>query len=418
MIEKRNKFIILHLLSLFIVLWLISTTGVEFLEKSGKTERISLAKKLNPLKASPYYYSGIIKHYNLIEHDLNSAIKLYRIALSKNPFYSAVWYDLAYAYLSKNKKDWSFSAIENYCRLNSGQSDKLWNIAMFYYVQTNDIDRTLSYLRRYLRLKPDKSIKVYRFLENTNTSPEYIIDNLLSLDPKDFSSDYIGYLIREKKIEDAVRAWKHIDHSQVKMRTKIRLCNLFLYNNRYDIATSLWNELLSNKKEDYFTEGLNNGGFEAPLVNGCMGWVSARKEGVSIRRDNKEYFEGKASLRISFDGRHNVDINAIRQIVILEPGKSYRLYAMIKSEGLTTTNGLFFHVYGFRCKGITKRSRTVTGTNEWMQLSVDFTVPDECRAVVVTLKRVMSHKFNNKIKGRAWIDGLKIIEEQIAQKSF
>ena len=50
------------------------------------------------------------------------------------------------------------------------------------------------------------------------------------------------------------------------------------------------------------------------------------------------------------------------------------------------------------------------GMNEWQEEHIDFTVPEDCHAVVIRLRRQTSHRFDNKISGTLWLDNFKLKE--------
>lgn len=406
MTKKRLTFIIAFL-SVLLSLWLISITLSDIFERSKDRKRINNALRLNPLKSSIYYYLGLTKHYNRKNPDLKNAIRLYEKALLKNPLYANVWYDLAHAFMRSGNKDMAFSAIQNYYRLSHNDSEGIWNTALFYYIQTGKIDNAIQYMKRLVSLYPDETNKIFNILVLSNVKNDYILSNIISLNNQ-FYTEYLRYLMKLNDLERAINYWNITNHDLINRKTKIHFCNSLLFNERYADAESLWKELVSIDEIVSSDNLLYNGSFEHSFTNGCFGWFVQRKEGVLIRRTNRNQYDGRVSFEITFDGRHNTDIFALRQFVLVDPGSKYNLSAMIKTDNITTTNGLFLQVYGFKCDGLNTRTATVTGTNDWRQLTKSFKVPSDCRAIVVAVRRAKSSKFNNKIKGTAWVDNIKI----------
>jgi hypothetical protein len=129
---------------------------------------------------------------------------------------------------------------------------------------------------------------------------------------------------------------------------------------------------------------------------------------VRIFRDHDIKKTGDASLSAHFDGNHNPDLSIIYEIVPVEPGKSYKLAGSVKTDKITTTNGIFFEVAGHRCEPFVKRSEPVTGTNLWKRMEIEFITPRDCKTVTVGARREKSVKFDNKIAGDVWIDSLSL----------
>ena len=65
-------------------------------------------------------------------------------------------------------------------------------------------------------------------------------------------------------------------------------------------------------------------------------------------------------------------------------------------------------IYGYDCKGISFKGPMMLGTHPWQEQDIEFTVPQDCHAVVVRLRRRPSHRFDNKISGTLWIDDFKL----------
>ncbi len=407
MMTKKGLFAGVLILSIICSLWLAIATLSDVFKEGRAPEEVATAAKLNPLNATNYYYLGLIKHYDRENMDLGNAVQLYKEALLKNPLYPNVWYDLAHAYIQRGDKDGAFSSIENYYRLSHYKPEGIWNTALFYYIQTNKIDTSLQYLKRLVSIYPDEINRVFNLLVLSDVGNEDILSNIISVN-KRFYSEYLRYLVRLNDLERAMDYWNLVDPDSFDRKTKIRFCNSLLFSERYNNALSVWKEVVSNSEMTPSDNLLYNGGFEAPLVNGCLGWIARKKEGVLIGRSRRNQYEGDLSFEISFDGRHNTDIFALRQSVLVEPGSRYNLSAMIKTDNITTTNGLFLQVYGFRCDGLNVRTRTVRGTNDWTEMHRTFEVPSGCSAIVVALRRAKSHKFNNKIKGTAWVDSVRL----------
>jgi len=101
------------------------------------------------------------------------------------------------------------------------------------------------------------------------------------------------------------------------------------------------------------------------------------------------------------------------QIVPVESGKEYKVIGYIKTENVTTKNGVFLDVTGYRCDAFIKRTDSVTGTNLWKDMEVEFTVPGNCKVIKIGIGREKSEKFDSKISGDVWIDSISMIPTKI-----
>jgi hypothetical protein len=104
-------------------------------------------------------------------------------------------------------------------------------------------------------------------------------------------------------------------------------------------------------------------------------------------------------------------------VVRIKPSTKYSLKGYIRTEALSTANGIFLNVLGQDCGGLNKRSEAVTGTGFWKEVSVDFETPADCRAVTISIRREKSNRFDNRIEGTAWIDGITMKQQWALQTS-
>jgi hypothetical protein len=160
---------------------------------------------------------------------------------------------------------------------------------------------------------------------------------------------------------------------------------------------------------------LFNGGFESEPAPSPFDWNLARTEGVEVSRDLTTAWSGKYSLRISFAGTQNLDFAAASQLAFVKPGP-YRFHAFIRSEGLTTDQGIRFRISDAEMPArLDVIFGQFTGTTPWSAVEHAFVVSPETRLLQVQVIRKPSLKFDNKIGGTAWIDELRL--EPIGSRS-
>jgi len=408
--KKKSLLVFLHIISLLVLARLAALAFNEIVPDKNSLDGLELAAKVVPDDALEYYRIGLIWHYDLINSDVNRAVEFYSTALRKNPLLSKALLMMAHAYQAANRKKEAFHAIDNYYRLRPNNPDSLWEVAVFYLVYSNRTGKAMEYFRRLIEMKPGLQRKIYDICYQMNLSNAYIMNHLLK-DSASLYPSYLRYLISNNKLDEALEFYNKAGRQLIDEKLKITLCDSLIRKGRYHDAFLLWREMRGTMEGGNYPEGslLSNGGFEGDMKNGCFDWVVGRADGVRIYTDGSVRLEGRQSLGISFSGKYNVDLEAIRQLVLLAPGNSYILKGHIKTEGLTTTNGLFFEARGYDCRNIYARSDVITGTNTWSPLSLGFSLPHGCEVVKISLRRQKSRKFNNKIKGNAWVDGVELI---------
>ena len=95
-----------------------------------------------------------------------------------------------------------------------------------------------------------------------------------------------------------------------------------------------------------------------------------------------------------------------QQVVRVRPKEQYHVTALVKTENITTRNGILLEVLDHARGAWTARSEMLTGTSTWQAVELTFTTPANCNAVKLGIKRERSDKFDNKISGKAWIDSV------------
>jgi hypothetical protein len=285
----------------------------------------------------------------------------------------------------------------------------MWEAGTFWLI-SNRPDKAAPLLRKYLAALPDRQPEVYDLCWKLGLGNNSILASVVPPEYR-FQAGYLSYLMLTKRPEEAGEVWKAIDLNRLEQKLFISYVNFLIDNRRYAEAEDVWKDItgrLENGDKDGSTSPIWNAGFEKDMLGGGFGWVAGEAKGAEVYFDDAVRMTGSRSVAVRFDGTENPDITIIRQIVRVSPGRHYRLSGHLKTEALTTSNGLFMSVEGHQCSGLQKRSEVVTGTVFWKEVSVEFEPPKDCGAVVVKVRREKSVKLDNKIAGEAWIDGIRL----------
>jgi len=174
-----------------------------------------------------------------------------------------------------------------------------------------------------------------------------------------------------------------------------------------DAAVSAWAQHLGARAGNYRKSNyLFNGNFEFEPTPSPFDWNLGHAQGVEVARDCSTAGSGNCSLRISFAGTQNLDFAAASQLAFVKPGP-YRLRASIRTEGLTTDQGIRLRI----CDAESPARLDVVfgqfdGTTPWSPAEQDFAVPPHTKLLRVQVIRQPSMRFDNKVSGTAWINEL------------
>jgi hypothetical protein len=386
----------------------------------GEAGEKGLADAVRYDPANPVYSYLLGRYYaqNIEDPDPAKAIFYYRRALGMSPLQPGAWAGLSRSLLHTGEKSDAEYALERAVLLNPTDPNLMWEASTFW-LMNGDVGRAVGALGKFILIDPEGQRSAYDLCWKLRLDNSYIMRYLV---PRQYSYErrYLEYLISTKRPAAAEEVWNVIDRNSVDREIFVRYINFLIASGLYDRAEKDWKEIAVR------AAGLKNGdplpllwnpGFDWEMLDGGFGWTVSEAGGADVFIDDSVHMTGGRSLGVTFSGEENPDATIARQVVRVVPGMKYTLRGYIKTQSLTTTNGIFLEVTGHLCKGLDRRSGTVTGTNFWQEVAVDFDVPQDCPAAVVKIRRERSNKFDNKIAGTAWIDGLSLKERTVMTAS-
>jgi hypothetical protein len=243
--------------------------------------------------------------------------------------------------------------------------------------------------------------------------PDFILEKLVPEDALSFRS-YLSYLYENNDSESAKKVWQKRASLRHKadLSETLRHIDFLISQNEFNEAMEVWKARLQEEGLPIPTDGnaITNGSFEnEKILGGGFDWKIADVKGAKVAFDRSVAFEGNHSIKITFDGKENVDFHHVHQIVLLKPNMDYSLKAYIRTKEVTTKSGLKIEVYGigstfYGC------SESVVGDNAWKELSVTFRTTPQSQAGVVRVRREKTDKFDRLISGTVWIDNVRLTE--------
>jgi len=209
---------------------------------------------------------------------------------------------------------------------------------------------------------------------------------------------YLYWLMKWQRIEDSFQVWTELSNENM---VDDHLYDRYVH---YLISRREIQRAAAIRKQYMGDEGITNPGFELPLSNRGFGWRRDSGEHWNIQRVSFQKIEGNYSLQIRFSGNENINFRHLRQIVPVLPGNDHVLSFWWRSRNLTTDQRPFIEIIGLDCKNSYWKSEMIPSTTGWRKETIFFSVPEECHAVTVRLRRQTSHRFDNKISGEVWLD--------------
>jgi len=370
-------------------------------------------------KGNAAYHAMLGRYYqmSLDSPDMTKAIASYQESLSRSPLQPGVWIDLSKAFQLNNQPSEAEHALQRAVTLNPNNSTLLWEAGTFWLLN-NMTEKAATVLRQYLLLEPERQSMVYDLCWKLNLEQSYIAGSIVP-QSYEYQAGYLNYLIAAKKSAEAESIWKALGPDSIQKKDFIAYANFLIEQGLYAEAEALWNEVTAKIEGMHGREAVSllwNHGFESEPLNGGFDWRISEVKGAHVFIDDSNKMTGTRSLGVVFDGQQNPDITIAQQIVPVTPDMTYSLRTYIKTDNITTKNGILIQVQGHNCTGLNARTDSLVGSGYWREVALDFAVPASCSAAIVKIRRERSQKLDNKIEGTAWIDGI-ILKPQTATQT-
>jgi hypothetical protein len=334
------------------------------------------------------------------------AVDTFEIALRRDPQNAYRWSDLGKAYLDSGQRDRAEYCYQRVLALAPHFPALLLRAANFYF-QIGNPQAALPITARILALTPGYDAIV--FSEYARLADR--VDNVLQFgipDTDRAARSWLRFLMQSGRLQDEQRSWQWVSERRHVDEVLAGEYVAFLIRQGHpEWAASAWAEYLGKHAGDYGKPNyLFNGDFLSEPVSSPFDWNLARTLGVEVDRDFTQ--PGRCALRIAFAGTQNLGVPLASQLAYVKPGP-YRFQAMIRTEGVTTDEGLRFRIADAE---VPSRLDLVFGnftdTHPWTPVQHDLVVPRATRLLEVQVIRRPSLKFDNKVGGTVWVDALSL----------
>jgi tetratricopeptide (TPR) repeat protein len=342
------------------------------------------------------------------EENIQQAIALFRTALQGDPQDPYRWADLGDAFLVGGQKENARYCFGQVLVLAPHTAPFLLRVADFYF-QIGGNEEALPVTARILALIPDYDSGIFSdYLRSVDR-----VEDVLRLGLPEggrAAKSWLRFLIQAGRLEDAQRTWDWIvGHGYADDALAGEYVEFLTRQGHPDSAASVWAQYLGARADDYDKSTyLFNGDFESDPAQSPFDWNVAHTAGVEVARDCTTARSGKCSLRISFEGTQNLGFAAASLLAFVRPG-AYRFHAFIRSEALTTDQGVRFRVSDAEAPDrLDEVFGQFTGSSPWSSVDHDLVIAPATRLLRIEVVRQPSMKFDNKVAGTAWIDELKL----------
>jgi len=373
------------------------------------------AVRLEPHNPRNWYLLGRSYLYDLEQPDPVKAVSALRKSVELDPYSAAAMLDLAIAYDGEGDTAQARATLVSAQRVYPLSADVAWSYGNFL-LRQGEQEAAFTQLHTALELDPKRAAEAFSRAWQLQPDASTVLDKVVPAT----SATYVPILHMLSDagdMETAQQVWFRLIglHQKVPLRDLVWFFDALIHERRPDQAARLWPQgvaIMENPPPDDPAGSLLwDGGFESGFRGGGFGWrFTPVSRDVQISFDRAEKHTGEQSLRILFNGRENLKFEDACHSIVPEPGRRYLLAGWVKTQSLTSSEGVRLQISAFTNAGVVStQSGEIHGTQPWTQLQLVWTAPQESGFGTVCINRKMSDMPGSDIQGAAWIDDVVMI---------
>jgi tetratricopeptide (TPR) repeat protein len=382
---------------------------------SGQLDLVSLqtAARLVPENAEYQYRLG--NYFLRTQHDPKVGMQFLKSATALNPHNSTYWMALSTAYQFLANRELQRDALQHAIAVDPTTPDLAWDAANIYWADGKTEEALQEFravLQARLNSSPDILDRCWRIKPNVGA----LLRDLIPHNSEAYSS-FLNFLISRNEPAAAASVWAQMAQMQQPVETRHVFDYVQYLIARRDIAqaSKVWREAANmSNLSDYQLSSENlvvNGDFSLPVLNGGFDWLYWKSPDVSLALDPTESHSGHHSLAIVFDSSGMEDAG-IRQLIPVEPNSKYRFSAYFKSENIEGAGGPRFLLEDQFSGAKYFVSEDLKDADFWKQTGGTFSTGADTKLLVLRIARVPA---GNAIRGKLWIDGVRLISEPTSE---
>ena len=343
----------------------------------------------DPKNADYHFILAQIYNYNTQHLDLKRAGEEYEAAVRLNPHRADHWVELSKYYEQMGDEERCRYAMKMALEKDPNWAQRHWTAANLY-IRLNDLKSADFELRRTADLDVTYLTQVLDLVWRFYEDPVRIMSTHVP-NTKEANLTALAYFISQKSERGAELAWAKLKTFETKTPERFGYIEYLMSLSKSRLA---W-EIFSFPHSAKTAAPVFNPSFETEPMNGGFDWRFSSWEHAEARRDTTSAKDGMASFLVNFSGKENVDYSHLWHWLPVEKGRQYKLQFWMKTEAISTNEGMFVEVDG-------QVSEKQLGTTYWQQFTIPFTASADL--VTARLRRVPSRKFDNLLKGKVWLD--------------
>lgn len=216
------------------------------------------------------------------------------------------------------------------------------------------------------------------------------------------------FLVSQSQFDASAEVFNRIErNSRLHSPEGGKLIDAFLKAGQWEWANALWRSTLTNETETG-SSLVWNGSFERPQYKGWphFDWQLNNSGYARLTISSGSSRTGQRALRLAYLGKETTRLdNEAQQLLLLQPGASYRLECYARPEKLVASEGPQVAVLRSDNRSVIALTPTVSAEiADWQLLTVDFVVPADRPTVVISVKQTPRYSYVEPPQGVVWFD--------------
>jgi tetratricopeptide (TPR) repeat protein len=364
-----------------------------------------------------WYLLGRYQQYNLEQPDAKSAEQSYKNAIALNPYATDAWLDLGTAYELDGDPDKAREAYVQAQKTYPSSADVSWRYGNFL-LRQGELPQAYRELYRAIAADPRRAAAAFSRVYRSNPDIEGLLDNLLPRQQSVYV-DVIQEALSAQQLAVAKTVWARLIqlHPQLDIRDVERFANQLLLAQDFSEARHVWDQGTSTMHLPALFQPQSSvvwdPSFETDLNGYTFSWhYPSLTQGISIGLDRTEKVSGKQSLRLSFDGRNDPELDIACTLAIVQPSTTYSFSGWIKTKNLTSDKGIQFRLRSLDSPNAPSVMTTqVLGTGPWVPVDRTWAAGPDAHRLQICVTREASTNSDERISGTAWIDDVNLLPQ-------
>ena len=285
-----------------------------------------------------------------------------------------------------------------------------WHLGNFY-LRQNRTDEAFAQLKEATKNNTEYREQVYSLAWEYFAKDAAQVEKMAGNDP-DARASLAYFFAAHGRAADSLRNWNLLsDRDKAANYSIAKSIALGLYEQRHFVQALEFSKQNGNDVAAY-AGAVTNGGFESPLTEtetAWFGWQITRSDPkIEAVADGKLKHLGDRSLRVTFRNYVKPVLANIFQTVVVEPKTRYRLRFFVRTDGLKSSGGPMIEIGNANDdKSIAQSKQFQMGNNDWQEMTVEFTAPDNCDGIQI--RTIRSYCGDScAINGTFWYDDFEL----------